>query len=117
MSRDNLKLVKEFGKFLREDKYETIKIVDDNNFIQGELIAFKNGFFWYRAFCKNNCFIGEVVDYNKVGEIESRNFYSLRNEGKKISENEYKKELVMLRLGLIEIPQLSIYLKDFGYEE
>jgi len=103
MNRDELILVvkEENSGF---DKYKSIIIVDRKNLCQGESIHFKNGFCWYRAFCKDEYFIGKVVDYNESGEIDSIRFYSFINEGKNISEQEYKKELAMIRLGLIECP-------------
>ena len=111
MNRDKLKLVVE-----ESSGFKTIKIIDENDECQGESIHFNGSFFWYKAFCKNEYFVGKVIDYNKSGEIQSISFYSFENLGKNISESEHKKELAKLRLGLIECPQLSIYLKDFGYE-
>ena len=111
MNRDKLKLVIDEGSI-----FKTIKIVDEDNLSQGEIVILRHGFFWNKSFCVNGHFVGKIVDYNKKGEIESIFFYSLENLGKNISELAHKKELAKLRLGLIECPQLSIYLKDFGYE-
>jgi antitoxin component YwqK of YwqJK toxin-antitoxin module len=114
---------------IRNDKYKlvteyysngiisAIKIVDDNGKSQGEgKYFYEYGKFWYRAFCKDGYFIGKVDDYNGYGEIFHVSFYSFIKKGDSISEQEYKKELFLLRLGEIKCPQLSIYLKDFGYE-
>ena len=44
-------------------------------------------------------------------------YYSIIHSDKTISEQDYKKELAMFRLGIIKCPQLSIYLKDYGYDD
>ena len=44
-------------------------------------------------------------------------YYSIISPGNKIDEQEHRRELVKLRLGVIKCPQLSLYLKDYGYEE
>jgi len=111
MNRDKLKLVIEEGF-----RFNTIKIVDEKNLSQGEIVVLRDGFFWFKAFCVNSYFVGKVVDYNKKGEIEDLNFYSFITPGVRINELKNKKEMAKLRLGLIECPQLSIYLKDFGYD-
>jgi hypothetical protein len=111
MNKDKLKLVIE-----ENSGFKTIKIVDENDECQGESIHFDGSFFWYKAFCKDGYFVGKVVDYNTLGKVEAISFYSFEKLGKNISEEEHRKELFKLRMGIIECPQLSIYLKDFGYE-
>jgi|688.fasta_scaffold1645494_1 hypothetical protein len=116
MDMNDLRLVIDKNRFDGYNSYTTVKIVDRKNLCQGESIVFKNGKLCYRAFCKDGDFIGKVYDYNGYGEIFHVSFYSFIKKGDSISEQEHKKELFLLRLGEIKCPQLSIYLKDFGYE-
>ena len=50
--------------------------------------------------------------------IISKTYYPFRGGVVKqsISEEEYKKELVLYRLGEIDCPQLSLLLKDYEFE-
>ena len=72
-------------------------------------------FIWYdynnqiiqHGFTRKGDFIGKYYSYGVYG------FSSIR-EMKSISECEYKKELVLLRLGIIETPpEFSLLLKDY----
>jgi hypothetical protein len=75
---------------------------------QGEYIRYhKDGRIYFKGFLRNSYFIGK---YYKKSEYF---FMSFINLGKHISEQEYKKELTMIRLGLIEVPELSYLLKDY----
>jgi len=76
---------------------------------QGEYIEFnKGGSILLRSFIKDGLSIGKYY-YN-----EKYYFSSFINPGKKITESEHKKELAMVRLGLIEEPiQFSFLLKDY----
>jgi hypothetical protein len=92
---------------------KAIKIVDDKNNSQGEgKYFYESGKFWYRAFCKDGYFIGKIDDYDDF----YTSYYSHVIIANTISEQEYKKELAMIRLGLINVPELDIKLKDYGYE-
>ncbi len=94
-----------------------IKIVDDKDNSQGEgKYFYESGKFWYRAFCKDGYFIGKIDDYDEDGNYFYTSYYSHVIIANTISEQEYKKELAMIRLGLINVPELDIKLKDYGYE-
>ena len=102
---------------IRNDKYKlvtehysngiirAIKIVDDNNKSQGEGKYFhESGKFWYRAFFKDGYFMGKIDDYDEYGNYLYTSYYSHVIMANTISEQEYKKELAMIRLGLIKVP-------------
>jgi hypothetical protein len=57
--------------------------------------------------------IGIWTRYNKEGEIEDKFFFSILNPGNTIEEAEYKKELAMIRLGIIKVPALDIKISDY----
>jgi hypothetical protein len=98
---------------------------------EGEHISFyPNGKVHYRGFKVNNCWVGNLNihgvsdgDFNhcyysfiELGIPELSVIKSIKNiyrSPKSINEQEYKRELVRIRLGLIKIPQLSWKLKDF----
>ena len=87
----------------------SICLKDENGKAQGEYIDYhKDGSICLKGFWKDGCFIGKV--YYK-GEY---NFYSFINLVEKISEQEHKKELAMVRLGLINVPELSFFIKDYN---
>lgn len=111
---------------IRNDKYKlateyygngiirAIKIVDDNDKSQCEGKYFhESGKFWYRAFCKDGYFIGKVDGYDENGNHYATNYYSQVKLSKSISEMEYKKELAMIRLGIIKVPALDIKISDY----
>ena len=76
---------------------------------QGECIYYdKDGSIYSKGFWKDDWWIGKV--YYK-GEYHFHSFINLHQD---ISEQEHKKELAMVRLGLIEYPvELSYLLKDY----
>jgi hypothetical protein len=76
---------------------------------QGEYIRYhKDGSIYLKGFFKDGFFIGKRY-YN-----EKYYFYSFINPEKEISEQEHKKELAMVRLGLIDCPiEFSYLLKDY----
>jgi hypothetical protein len=85
-----------------------IELLDENGSSQGEIVYYnKNGFLALKGFRKDNWLIGK---YYEKGEYYFNSFINL---GKYISEQEHKKELAMIRLGLIEVPELSYLLKDY----
>ena len=104
----NMKLKKDIGYFgLGEISYICLK--DEKGILQGEYNSYnKNGIIYLKGFWKDDWWIGKV--YYK-GEYH---FHSFINLGEKISEQEHKKELAMVRLGLIEYPvEFSYLLKDY----
>ena len=87
-----------------------ICLIDENGRWQGECISYhKDGSIYRQGFCKDNLLIGK---YYYKGEYH---FYSFINLRQKISEQEHKKELAMVRLGLIDYPvEFSYLLKDYN---
>lgn len=94
-------------------------LVDSYRVKQGEFFIYWEGIFKTRGFYAHGNNIGKHVYTNlqKGNGFVVINFYSILSYGMEISEEEHRKELVKLRLGLIECPQLSLFLKDYGYEE
>ena len=85
-----------------------ICLIDKKGDYHGEYVEYKkNGSIRTKGFFKDGFFIGKYY-YN-----EKYYFSSFINLGKYISEQEHKKELVMVRLGLIEVPELSYFIKDY----
>jgi hypothetical protein len=86
-----------------------ICLIDERGNWQGEYVEYlMDGNIYSKGFCKDGRWIGKC--YNGGNYI----FRSFINLGKYISELEYKKEIAMVRLGLIEEPiELSYLLKDY----
>jgi antitoxin component YwqK of YwqJK toxin-antitoxin module len=85
-----------------------ICLIDENGKWQGEYIGYDtDGSISLKGFLKNDWWIGK---YYSRGNYCFSSFVEYR---KNISEHEYKKELAMVRLGLIEMPELSYLLKDY----
>lgn len=87
----------------------------------GEYIDYwENGNIKFTGFNKMHKQIGIWIKYKEDGSLDCYYYFSIINIGEVISEQDYKKELAMLRLGLIECPEFDIlikdYEKDFGYE-
>jgi len=87
---------------------------------EGEHITFTpGGFVHYRGFQVNDFWIGNLNIYGLSDGDFNSCYYSFTsllhyvNSPKSINEQEYKRELARIRLGLIEIPQLSWKLQDF----
>jgi hypothetical protein len=82
---------------------------DENGRWQGEHVHYnKDGNIYSKGFRKDNFWIGKYYYEGKYY------FYSFINIGKNISEPEHKKELAMIRLGLLNpLPELSYFLKDY----
>lgn len=93
--------------------YETI--IDINGHIQGEYISYHDidGAIENKCFCKDNKSIGINTFYKKDGSINIISFCSMINLGERIDEHEHKKELAMLRLGLIDVPEFGLFIKDY----
>ena len=104
-----MKLKKDIQYYITgEISYICLK--DEKGILQGEYNSYnKNGSIYSKGFCKDGYFIGKVY---YQGE---HHFHSFINLLQKISEQEHKKELAMVRLGLIEYPvELSYLLKDYN---
>ena len=86
-----------------------ICLKDEKGRWQGEYTSYhKDGSIYSKGFLKDDLLIGK---YYYQGEYH---FYSFINLRQKISEQEHKKELAMVRLGLIEYPvEFSYLLKDY----
>ena len=86
-----------------------ICLIDKKGDYHGEYVEYKkNGSIRTKGFFKNNFLIGKY--YNN----DIYYFRSFINSGKDISEPEHRKELAMVRLGLIEEPvEFSYLLKDY----
>ena len=89
---------------------------------EGEHITFNpGGFVHYRGFTVNGFWVGNLNIYGSSDGDFNRCYYSFTSfahtrfidSPKSINEQEYKRELARIRLGLIEIPQLSWKLQDF----
>jgi hypothetical protein len=109
---NEIKLVKEFDDIISSNK---IFLLDKYNTKQGEFILTIGNLYKCSGFYAHGNYIG----VNKIFFISGNltiDYYSIISPGVKISEVEYRKELVKLRFGLIKCPQLSLYLKDYGYE-
>ena len=105
----NMNLKKDI-KYYDTGEIFSICLKDENGKLHGEYIDYhKDGSIYSKGFCKDGLWIGKV--YYK-GEYH---FHSFINLGKEISEQEHKKELAMVRLGLIDYPiQFSYLLKDYN---
>ena len=82
---------------------------DEKGKAQGEYIDYhKDGSIYSKGFWKDYLFIGK---YYYKGEYHFHSFINLRQY---ISEQEHKKELAMVRLGIIDYPvEFSYLLKDY----
>ena len=87
-----------------------ICLKDEKGRWQGEYTSYnKNGSIYSKGFYKDGCFIGKYYYQEKY---YFRSFINLHQD---ISEQEHKKELEMVRLGLIEYPVEFYYLlKDYN---
>lgn len=84
---------------------------------QGERIEYyKDGIIFHRGFCKDSCWFGKHYMYLKGSGIVLEEFYSIRNPGELITEDEYKKELYLFRIGEIERPEFFYLLKDYRHD-
>ena len=101
--------LKKYIKYYDTGEISYTYLKDEKGILQGEYIDYhKDGSIYLKVFCKDGWWIGKV--YYK-GEYH---FYSFINLGEKISEQEHKKELAMVRLGLINVPELSFFIKDYN---
>ena len=87
-----------------------ICLKDEKGKAQGECIYYlKDGSIYLKGFCKDDWWIGK---YYHQGNYYFRSFINLRQD---ISEQEHKKELAMVRLGLVELPkELSFFIKYYN---
>ena len=103
----NMKLKKDI-EYYDTGEIFSICLKDENGKLQGECISYhKDGSIYLKGFRKDSWWIGKYYYKGKYY------FKSFINIVKDISEQEHKKELAMVRLGLIEVPELSYLLKDY----
>jgi hypothetical protein len=103
--------LKKYIKYYDTGEIHFICLKDEKGKAQGEYIDYhKDGSIYSKGFFKDNWCIG------KYYYQEEYHFHSFINiVYKQISEQEHKKELAMVRLGLIDYPiQLSYLLKDYN---
>ena len=104
----NMKL-KKYIKYYDTGEISYICLKDEKSRWQGECISYhKDGSIYRQGFWKDGWLIGK---YYYKGEYHFHSFINIVY--KQISEQEHKKELAMVRLGLIEVPELSYLLKDY----
>ena len=101
--------LKKYIKYYDTGEISYICLKDENGKAQGEYIDYhKDGSIYKQGFCKDYLFIGK---YYYAGKYYFKSFINLRQD---ISEQEHKKELAMVRLGLINVPELSFFIKDYN---
>jgi hypothetical protein len=101
--------LKKYIEYYSTGEIYYICLIDEEGCRQGEYISYnKNGNIYFEGFLKNNTFIGKYYHNKKYY------FKSLISYKQYFSEAEHKKELAMIRLGLIEEPvEFSYFLKDY----
>jgi hypothetical protein len=100
--------LKKYIKYYETGEIRYIGLIDEKNNLQGEYIEYdKDGTICAKGFAKDNWWIGKHFIYNTYY------FNSFIANNIEIPEQEYRKELAMVRLGLIEVPELSYFLKDY----
>jgi len=92
-------------------------LVDSYRVKQGEYFIYWEGVFKSSGFYAHGNNIGKQVYTHLQSGLVKLDFYSIVKPGEEISEEDYRKELALYRLGEIDCPQLSLLLKDYGYEE
>ena len=102
--------LKKYIEYYDTGEIFSICLKDEKGKSQGEYIDYnKDGSIYLKGFWKDDLLIGK---YYYKGEYH---FYSFINLRQKISEQEHKKELAMVRLGLIDYPvEFSYLLKDYN---
>ena len=90
-------------------------LVDEDNKCWGEYIDYwrDSGKVYFIGFSIADKQVGIWTRYNKDGSFDDKFFFSFLNPGKDIDEFEYKKELAMIRLGIIKVPALDIKISDY----
>jgi len=101
--------LKKYIEYYKSGKIQYVCLIDKFGEWQGEYIEYcMDGSVHRKGFFKNGWFIGKYYIDGKYC------FKSFINYRKNITEPEYKKELAMVRLGLIEEPvEFSYLLKDY----
>jgi hypothetical protein len=91
------------------ERVSSICLIDEKGRVQGEYVDYRiDGSIFRKGFFKDGYFIGKYY-YNE--KYYFRSFIEFRKD---ISEQEHKKELAMVRLGLLNpLPELSYFLKDY----
>jgi hypothetical protein len=90
-------------------------LMDEDNKCWGEYIEYwsDSGKVSFSGFNIDDKQVGIWIRYNKDGSVDDKYFFSFLNLGKDIDEFEYKKELAMIRLGIIKVPVLDIKISDY----
>jgi hypothetical protein len=116
--------LKKYIEYYKSGKIQYVCLIDEEGYRQGEYIRYnKDGRIYEKGFFKDNFWIGRIYEkgffkdnfwIGRFYDNEKYYFRSFINLGREISEPEYKKELAMVRLGLIEEPvEFSYLLKDY----
>ena len=101
--------LKKYIEYYDTGEIHFICLKDEKGRWQGECIYYhKYGSIYRQGFWKDGWWIGK---YYYEGNYYFRSFINL---GQYISEQEHKKELAMVRLGLINVPELSFFIKDYN---
>jgi hypothetical protein len=108
IDRSELRLHVEINK--ERDLIDWKCLMDEDNKCWGEYIEYwrDSGKVSFIGFNVSDQQIGIWTRYNKDGSVDVKYFFSFLNPGKEIDEFEYKKELAMIRLGIIKVPALDI---------
>lgn len=105
----NKEYVKTFGGSVIVKKY----CYGSDGKLFGEYISYyDNGILMSYGFCSEDFSIGLWKYYNSDGKLRETRYYSLLNY-ESISDLEYKKQIALLRLGVIECPVFDILIKDY----
>ena len=115
--KDKLARFRDMKLVCNEDGINEYYLVDSYRVKQGEFFVYWDGIFKSSGFYAHGNKIGKHVYTHLQNGLVKLDFYSIISHGKEISEEDYRKELALYRLGDIECPQLSLFLKDYGYEE
>ena len=96
-------------------RIQTKCILDNKyNLRNGELVCYyENGNVMHHAYMRDGFFCGIVKRYKESGIFSHFSYLSMVEKNKVINKEEHKKELVLLRLGEIEVPELDLHIKDF----
>lgn len=79
----------------------------------GEYIYYIDGQIRIKGFHINNKRVGMLTTYKEDGSIKKISFYSFEKPGENIDENEYKRQLAKIRIGIWKVPALNIKVSDY----
>ena len=87
---------------------------DGGNLSQGErIVYYEDGTIHQHGFCKDSSWFGKHYMYYSVSGLILEEYYSIRNPGELITEEEYRGELFLFRMGEIERPEFFYLLKYY----